>query len=78
MTLIDTIKSLLPDLQFTEGNMTIIVVVQSRPFKVQTYQKSKAVWIASGEYRGEMLAGRGQSEGEAIKRWKEAAINRGG
>jgi hypothetical protein len=58
--------------------MTIIVVVRSRPFKVETYQKSKAVWIASGEYRGETLTGRGQSEGEAIKRWKEAAIDRGG
>jgi hypothetical protein len=58
--------------------MTIIVVVRSHPFKVETYQKSKAVWIASGEYRGEILTGRGQSEGEAIKRWKEAAVDLGG
>jgi hypothetical protein len=61
-----------------ERFMTIIVVVRSHPFKVETFQKSKAVWIASGEYRGEMIAGRGQSEGEAIKRWREAAIDRGG
>jgi hypothetical protein len=61
-----------------ERFMTTIVVVQSHPFKVETYQRSKAVWTASGEYRGEMLTGRGQSEGEAIKRWREAAIERGG
>jgi hypothetical protein len=58
--------------------MTTIVVVRSRPFKVETFQKSKAVWIASGEYCGEMLTGRGQSQGEAIKRWREAAIDRAG
>jgi hypothetical protein len=58
--------------------MTIIVVVRSHPFKVETFKKSKAVWIASGDYCGEMITGRGQSEGEAVKRWKEAATDRGG
>ena len=58
--------------------MAIVVVVRSQPFRVDTFQKSKAVWIASGEYHGQMITGRGQSEGEAIKRWREAAIDRGG
>jgi hypothetical protein len=57
--------------------MATIIVVFNHPFKVETHQKSKAVWVASGKYNGENIAVQDQTEGAAIKRWKEAALNRG-
>ncbi len=44
---------------------------------VNTHQKYKSVWIAVGEYMGEMLDAKDRSEATAIKRWKEKAHAKG-
>jgi hypothetical protein len=46
--------------------------------KLETYQRSKSVWIAVGDYMGERLEAKDRSESTAIKRWVEAARYRGG
>ncbi len=54
------------------------VEVWGKPYTVTTYQKTKSVWIASGEYMGEPIQTKGRSKGAAIKRWKERAHSMGG
>lgn len=53
------------------------VMVWDKPYPVTTHRKSKAVWIASGEYRGEHHSSEGRTEGAAIKRWREWAEYKG-
>ncbi len=43
------------------------------PCEVMTRQKSKTVWIATGEFMGEYLEQKGSSERVALKRWVEIA-----
>jgi hypothetical protein len=47
------------------------------PYEITVYQKSKVVWIAVGEYMGERLETKGNSEGTALERWREAARYKG-
>jgi hypothetical protein len=54
------------------------VTVWGRPQNVTLYQKSKTVWVAVGDYMGERVEVKDQSEGAALKRWGEAAKSRGG
>lgn len=54
------------------------VDVWGHPQKVTVYQKSKSVWIASGQYLGEHIEVKGRSETQAISSWREAARYRGG
>lgn len=54
------------------------VMVWSKPYEVTTYQKSKSVWVATGEYMGESHSTTGQTEGAAIIRWREWAQYKGG
>jgi len=49
------------------------VRVWDKPYTVSVYQQSKSVWIAVGDYMGERLQVKDQSEGSALKRWREAA-----
>lgn len=49
------------------------VRVWGTPHKVTVYQKSKTVWIAVGEYRGERIEVKSQSQGSALKLWSETA-----
>ena len=51
--------------------------VWDEPQEVSVYQKSKSVWIASGEYMGERLEAKASSESAAVKHWQEAARYRG-
>ena len=53
------------------------VNVWGEPHEVETYQKSKSVWVASGEYMGKPITVQDRSEGSAIKRWHEAATYAG-
>jgi hypothetical protein len=53
------------------------VNVWDKPHVVTVYQKSKTVWIAVGEYMGETIEVKDQSEGAALKRWREAATYKG-
>jgi hypothetical protein len=41
--------------------------------RVGTYQKSKTVWIASGDFQGEPLQQQGRSEQSALAKWKDIA-----
>lgn len=56
---------------------TVRVTVWSRPYEVTIYQKSKSVWIASGDYEGQNIQTQDRSSGSAIKRWTEAARYKG-
>ncbi len=53
------------------------VIVWGHPHEVETYQKSRSVWVAAGTYHGEMISTQDRSEGSALKRWREAATYRG-
>ena len=54
-----------------------IVRVWDKPYTVTTYQKTKSVWIAVGEYMGETIQTKGRTKGAAVKRWKERAHFKG-
>ena len=51
--------------------------VWGKPYTVTTYQKTKSVWIAVGEYMGETIQTKGRTKGAAVKRWKERAHFKG-
>ena len=51
--------------------------VWGKSYEVSVHQKSKTVWIASGDYEGEYLQTQGRSEAEAVGGWREAARYRG-
>ncbi len=53
------------------------VKVWGKPHVVNVYQKSKSVWIAVGEYRGEVVEVRGRSESAAVAQWRRAAEYKG-
>ncbi|MBB2964733.1 hypothetical protein [Methylobacterium sp. R2-1] len=53
------------------------VIVWQKPYMISTAQRSKSVWIASGDYEGQSIQTQDRTEGAAIKRWCEAARYRG-
>ena len=55
----------------------VLVKVWDKDCEITVYQKSKAVWIAVGEYMGERLEVKGSSQGTATIRWREAARYKG-
>jgi hypothetical protein len=55
-----------------------IVRVWDEPHTIETHQKSKSVWVASGEYMGETHSTQDRTEGAAVKRWREWAQYKGG
>lgn len=54
------------------------VEVWGKQYTVTLYQKSKSVWIASGEYLGEHRTVQDRSANSAAKRWREWAKYKGG
>jgi len=54
------------------------VVVWGQQYPVTTYQKSKSVWVATGEYMDESHSTEDRTEGAAVKRWREWAQYKGG
>jgi hypothetical protein len=54
-----------------------IVKVWGKQHAVEVYQKSKAVWVATGDYMGKTIRTQDRSEGSALQRWREAAEYRG-
>ncbi len=52
---------------------TVMVFVFGEPHPVTVEQKSKSVWVAVGEYKGESIQAQDQSEGSALAGWREAA-----
>ncbi len=55
------------------GRHTVIVWGKPHEISVDRKYKYKTVWIATGEYMGKSITVQDQSEGSAIKRWREAA-----
>lgn len=53
------------------------VVVWGKPYEISVYQRSKSVWIATGDYMGQTLEVKGASETTAARRWQEAATYKG-
>jgi hypothetical protein len=45
--------------------------------EITVYQKSKTVWVAVGEYKGERIETKASSESAAAKHWEGAARYRG-
>jgi hypothetical protein len=53
------------------------VLVWDKPQEVSVHQKSKTVWIASGEYMGQAIVETGPSETAAVMHWRKTAEYRG-
>lgn len=53
------------------------VEVWGRRYIVTVHMKSPSVWVASGEYMGQMLTTKDRSANAAIMRWREAAKYKG-
>ncbi|HUZ34542.1 MAG TPA: hypothetical protein VMV19_20930 [Xanthobacteraceae bacterium] len=56
---------------------TETVMVWGKPCEVKVHQKSKSVWIATGEYMDETHSTKDATAGAAIKRWQEWATFKG-
>ena len=44
-----------------------------KPCEITVVQKSKSVWIASGEYMGKQITVQGRSANNAAAIWRDAA-----
>jgi hypothetical protein len=53
------------------------VKVWGDPYTGEVYQKSKSVWIATGEYMGEVHSTQGRSATSAAATWQEWARYKG-
>jgi hypothetical protein len=49
------------------------VIVWSQSCTIDVCRKHKTAWVASGDYKGATITVQVQTEGAAIKRWREAA-----
>jgi hypothetical protein len=56
---------------------TATVNVWGKPHVISVYQKSKSVWVAVGDYKGESIMVEDRSKGAALKRWREVASYKG-
>lgn len=54
---------------------TVQVMVWNRAVEIRVAQKSKLLWVASGEHLNKNFVFRGRSESRAVKEWTEAARN---
>ncbi len=53
------------------------VMVWNKPHVVTLHHESKTVWIATGDYMGRPLSVKDRTQGAALKRWRQAATDRG-
>ena len=53
--------------------MQHVVKVWGKPYTIEVHQNSKTVWVAVGEYMGEIREVKGGSANDAISQWKEWA-----
>lgn len=57
--------------------MKMTVMVWGKPYEISVTQRSKSVWVASGDYMGKYIQTQDRSSGTAAARWREAAQYRG-
>ena len=50
-----------------------IIRIREEPQLVTTTRESKTVWVAAGEYNGQMLRKNGETERGAVTLWLESA-----
>jgi hypothetical protein len=55
----------------------VTVIVWGKPHVVTVYQKSKSEWIVAGQYKNKQIQVTDSGYNAAIKRWREAATDRG-
>jgi hypothetical protein len=60
-----------------EGEYERTVNVWGKPYVISIYQRSKAVWVARGDYHGEPIEVKDRSLSAAAKAWAEAARYKG-
>jgi hypothetical protein len=53
------------------------VSVWGKPHEITVYRKSKSVWVAVGDYMGEMLRTEGPSANAAVTDWRDGAERKG-
>ena len=53
--------------------MQHVVKVWGKPYTIEVHQNSKTVWVAVGDYMGEIREVKGGSANDAISQWKEWA-----
>jgi hypothetical protein len=56
-----------------EGTIERTVQVWDKTYKVSVQQKSKSVWVATGDYMGKRLECEGSSANSAPSAWRKAA-----
>ena len=56
---------------------TRTVNVWGKPYEIAVHMKSKTVWIATGQYVGSPVEGKGSAEGSAVKACVDAATYKG-
>jgi len=57
--------------------MQFTVLVWGTAHTIDVDQRSKTVWLASGEYKGERNESKGSTEYDAASRWREWARSTG-
>lgn len=54
-------------------NLFVRVWDGEEPIEITVVQKSKSVWIASGEYMGQRFSVQGRTANLAAAKWRDAA-----
>ncbi len=52
------------------------ITVWGRPYTVQISQRSRATWVASAEFQGQLLFGHGPTAQGALAKWAAEAKSR--
>jgi hypothetical protein len=55
----------------------VMVEVLNKVHKIFVHRKSKGVWIATGEFNGASITVQDKTQSLAVKRWCEAARDKG-
>jgi hypothetical protein len=53
------------------------VKLHGRHCEISVYREGKHIWFAVGDYLGKEIRAQAESEGAAVKRWRETASTMG-
>ena len=54
----------------------VVVTIWNRQYELTAHQRSKAAWIARGDFNNEPLEGEGRTPSRAAASWREQARNK--
>jgi hypothetical protein len=67
------------------SQLAVVVVMRKRTVKlhgrhceIRVHREGKHIWFAVGDYLGKEIRAQAESEGAAVKRWRETASTMGG